>query len=134
VDLEHYLLGRVALAHGEGVPTSTPATPCAPSHWSNSKMRWYDGADKKAWPVGLAVFVIAGIAFLVAGLGPYSLLTAFAFARLASTSTRVSDAGERARARARRRQRDRSSKLIDRRSSNTGGGRAKRVRRLAVRR
>jgi hypothetical protein len=42
-------------------------------------MRWYDGADKKAWPVGLAVFVIAGIDFLVAGLGPYSLLTAFAF-------------------------------------------------------
>ena len=42
-------------------------------------MHWYDAADAKAWPVGLAVFVLAGVVFLIAGLGWWSLLTAFAF-------------------------------------------------------
>jgi hypothetical protein len=46
--------------------------------WSNEKMKWYDPADRKALPAGLAVFLLAGSGFLAAGLGWWSLLTAFA--------------------------------------------------------
>jgi hypothetical protein len=56
-------------------------------------MHWYDAADAKAWPVGLAVFVLASVVFLIAGLGSWSLLTAFAFGcaalNLASARTRA---------------------------------------------
>lgn len=69
--------------------------------WSTEKRRWYDAADRRALPVGLAVFVLAGAVFLLDGLGWWSLLTAFAFACVAINVT----AG-RARLRARRRDRD----------------------------
>jgi hypothetical protein len=69
--------------------------------WSNEKRRWYDAADRKALPVGLAVFVLAGVVFLIDGLGWWSLLTAFAFGCAALNVT----AG-RARLRARRHHRE----------------------------
>jgi predicted membrane metal-binding protein len=69
--------------------------------WSTEKRRWYDAADRRALPVGLAVFVLAGAVFLLDGLGWWSLLTALAFGCVAVNVT----AG-RARLRARRRDRD----------------------------
>jgi uncharacterized membrane protein YjjP (DUF1212 family) len=56
-------------------------------------MRWYDAADAKAWPVGLVVFMLASVVFLIAGLGWWSLLTAFALGcaalNLAAARTRA---------------------------------------------
>ena len=54
-----------------GKPRSCPTRAIA-------KMRWHDGADMTAAPVGLAAFVITAIALFVAGLGIYALLTAVA--------------------------------------------------------
>jgi len=69
--------------------------------WSNSKMRWYDAADAKAWPIGLAVFLLAAVTFRVAGLGWWSsLLTAFGFG---CAALNVAAGGARARQRKRRR-------------------------------
>ena len=66
-------------------------------------MGWYDSADLKAWPIGVAVFILAGAAFLAAGMGWWSVLTAFAFGCAA-----LNIAAARARRRARRSGSDRT--------------------------
>ena len=63
---------------------------------SNENMGWCDSADLKAWPIGVAVFILAGAAFLAAGMGWWSVLTTFAF-ECAALDTAAARARRRAR-------------------------------------
>ncbi len=69
-----------AIEHSSGRPNLSQKGSRASRHGNvhHQTMHWYDDADAKAGPVGLAVFVLVGVVFLIAGLGWWSLLTAFA--------------------------------------------------------